>query len=187
LIKIKVDYRVKVIDNKTGKIVKVVKGKSKTFNLNFSRIVGIVMFPVGDVTRSISVNDTGGVARTFAAPYGLSPMAYSPAAGYKQRLGIGSSSVAFSRTHYELQAKIGDFPYSTHTLTDDGTQVRVDISGSYLNPGASITVREIALYGYFYDNGGFVRYLMLARDVITDTIVGTNQTISVGYTITVPF
>jgi len=188
LIKIKVDYRVKVIDNKTGKIVKTVKGKSKTFNMNFARLLGL-LFQRGDATGSVSLNDTGGAARTFYNNYSvaLTPLNLPADAGNKLVLKIGSSSAAFDRSHYEMQTLLATFAYSTFTLTDTGTNVRVDISGSWINTGASITVREIGFVVRYVDTGGYVRSILLARDIITDTVVGTNQTIAVAYSITIPF
>jgi len=187
-VKLEVEYVVKVIDE-NGKVVKVVKGKGKTFNQNFARVLGILMFPVGDVTRTVSVTDVGGTARTLGAPREpYSPNNYAPVAGWKFELGVGESDVAFSRTQYNLLDPLAWVDYSTHTLTDDGTKVKVDISGSWYNDtGVDVTAREIGMRVYWVDTGGYMRVIMIARDVIAPTVVGAGKTIAVAYSITIPF
>jgi len=185
-IKINVEYKIKVIDNKTGKVVKTLKGKSKTFNLNFARLLGL-LFQRGDIGASVSITDTGGVGRTFSNNTYYNPLNVATAAGNKLRFHIGSSNTPFDRAHYEMQALISTFDYSTWSLTDDGTKVKVDISGSWLNPGPSVTVREIGFDVVFSDSGYNNRRVLLARDVIPDTVVDAGRTIAVAYSITIPF
>jgi len=188
-VKIKVEYTVKVIDTKTGKVLKVVKGEGKTFNQNFARLLGIVMFPKGDGRVSVSLTDTGGTARTMWAPdYGTPPLNYDPTAGYKFELGVGKSSVAFDRTHYNLLDLQAWVDYSTWNLTDDGTKVMVEITGAWYNDtGADVTINEIGMRVRWMDSAGVIRTIMIARDVITATTVPAGQTIAVAYAITIPF
>jgi len=185
-VKINVEYEVKVIDNKTGKTLRTVKGKSKTFNLNFARLLGL-FFQRGDVIASISATDTGGSGRTFINNDSSNPLNVGTSAGNKLKLHIGSSSAPFDRSHYEMQALVATFDYSTWSLTDDGTKVKVDISGSWINPGPSVTVREIGFDVVYRDSGAYLRRILLARDVIPDTVVDTGRTIAVAYSITIPF
>jgi len=189
VLKIQVQYEVKVIDTKTGKVLKTVKGKSGTFNQNFARLLGLSMFPRGDVGRTVSLTDRGGVARTLGGVgYAYPPLKYSPATAYRLELGIGKSDVAFSRTHYNLLDPQAWVDYSTYSMVDDGTKVTVEISGSWYNDtGVTVTIKEIGFCCYFIDTGGTVRVFMLARDVITATDVPAGSTIAVAYAITIPF
>jgi len=188
-LKIKVQYEVKVIDTKTGKVLKTVKGKGDPFNQNFARLLGLLMFPRGDVETSLSVTDVGGTARTMRSPDpSYPPTRYGLAAAYKLELGIGKSTTAFSRTHYNLLDPQAWVDYSTWSLTDDGTKVTVEFSGSWYNDtGATVTINEIGFRCRFLDTANVVRTIMLARDVITATNVPAGSTIAVAYAITIPF
>jgi len=188
-LKIGVQYEVKVIDPKTGKVIKTVRGKGGSFNQNFARLLGLLMFPPGDVERTTSLTDVGGTARTMRAPDGAySPLNYTVSAGYKLELGVGKSSVAFDRTHYNLLDLQAWVDYSTFSMTDDGTKVTVEFSGSWYNDtGLTVTIKEIGFRCRFTDQGNVVRTIMLARDVITAVDVPAGSTIAVSYAITIPF
>jgi len=188
-LKICVEYEVKVIDTKTGKVIRKVKGKGRTFNQNFARLLGLVMFPRGDVESTVSLTDTGGTARTMRSPDdSYPPTRYVVASAYRLELGVGKSSVAFDRTHYNLLDPQAWVDYATFSLTDDGTKVTVEFSGSWYNDtGATVTINEIGFRCRFLDSGNYVRTIMLARDVITATDVPAGSTIAVAYAITIPF
>jgi len=188
-LKIGVKYEVKVIDTKTGKVLKTVRGKGETFNQNFARLLGLLMFPRGDVMTTVSLTDTGGTARTMEAPSAsYSPLQYGATTGYKLELGLGKSNVAFDRTHYNLLDPQAWVDYSTWNLTDDGTKVTVEFSGSWYNDtGAPVTIQEIGFRCRFLDGGNVIRVIMLARDVITAVDVPAGSTIAVAYAITIPF
>jgi len=188
-LKILVQYTVKVIDTKTGKVLKTVKGKSKTFNQNFARMLGIVMFPRGDVTVTVSVTDSGGTAHTLESPTtAYPPTCYPVETGKAFKLGIGKSDVAFARTQYNLVDPQAWVAYSTWNLTDDGTKVTVEMSGSWYNDtGALVTIREIGMLARLIDGVGTEFWCMIARDVITATDVPAGSTIAVAYAITIPF
>jgi len=184
-----VKYEVKVFDPKTGKVIKRVRGRSKTFNQNFSRLLAIMMFPRGDATVSMSVTDRGGTARTMESPTtAYPPPDYTPATAHRFEVGIGRSDVAFSRTQYNLLDAIAWMDYSTISYTDDGTKVIFEVSGSWYNDtGTTQTVREIGMTGRFTDGGGTVRVIMIARDVITAVDVPAGSTIAVAYSVEIPF
>jgi len=188
-LKIQVEYEVKVIDAKTGKVLKTVKGQGGSFNQNFARLLGLLMFPRGDVLRTVSLTDVGGTARTMRSPYETyNPVDYPPSTGYELELGVGKSDVAFSRTHYNLLDPQAWVDYSTFSMEDDGTKVTVEFSGSWYNDtGALVTIKEIGFRCRFEDNTGAIRVIMLARDVITATDVPAGSTIAVAYAITIPF
>jgi len=188
-VELKVEYTVKVIDTKTGKVLKVVKGEGKTFNQNFARVLGIMMFSRGDARVTVSLTDTGGTARSMWAPdYDTSPLNYDPAVGYRFKLGVGKSNVAFDRTHYNLLDPLAWFDYSIWNLTDDGIKVKVEVSGSWYNDtGVDVTVNEIGMVIRLKDVDGYIRVIMIARDVITATTLPAGQTIAVAYAITIPF
>jgi len=188
-VRLLVEYEVKVFDPKTGKVIKRVRGRSKTFTQHFSRLLAIMMFPRGDATVSMSVTDYGGTARTMRAPTTVyAPPQYDPATGYRFNVGIGRSDVAFSRTHYNLLDLIDWVPYSTISYVDDGTKVVFEVSGSWYNDtGVTQTVKEIGMLGLFRDDAGVVRWIMLARDVITAVDVPADRTIAVAYSVTIPF
>jgi len=188
-LKIHVQYTVKVIDTKTGKVLKTVKGKSKTFNQNFARLLGLLMFPRGDVEPAVSVTDTGGTARTMRSPSDTYPPTYYTAGvAYRLELGVGKSDVAFDRTHYNLLDPQAWVDYATFSLTDDGTKVTVEFSGSWYNDtGLTVTIQEIGFRCRFRDDAGYICAIMLARDVITATDVPAGSTIAVAYAITIPF
>jgi len=189
VLKIEVKYEVKVIDTKTGKVIKTVKGKGRTFNQNFARLLGLMMFPRGDVITSVSVTDTAGTAQTMRATWtDGTPLNYGTATGYRLDLGVGKSDVAFSRTHYNLLDPQAWVDYATYSLSDDGTKVTVEFSGSWYNDtGATVTIKEIGFRCRFEDSGAVVRTIMLARDVITAVDVPAGSTIAVAYAITIPF
>jgi len=188
-LKIEVKYEVKVIDPKTGKVIKTVKGKGASFNQNFARLLGVLMFPRGDVETSVSLTDTGGTARTMRSPdESYPPTRYTVGAGYKLELGVGKSTTAFSRTQYNLLDPQAWVDYSTWSLTDDGTKVTVEFSGSWYNDtGADVTINEIGFRCRFLDTANYVRTIMLVRDVITATSVPAGRTIAVAYAVTIPF
>jgi len=188
-LKIGVRYEVKVIDTKTGKVLKVVKGKGGTFVQNFSRLLGLLMFPRGDVMETVVLTNVDGTNVTMEAPStSYSPLQYSVAAGYKLELGVGKSDVAFSRTHYNLLDPQAWVDYSTWSLTDDGTKVTVEFSGSWYNDtGVTVTIKEIGFRCRFISGAGYIHVFMLARDVITATDVPAGSTIAVAYAITIPF
>jgi len=188
-LKIGVKYEVKVIDTKTGKVLKTVKGKSKTFNQNFARLLGLLLFPRGDTVVYVSLTDTGGTSYTMQSPHATaSPLAYPAGVGKNLQLGVGKSSVAFSRTHYNLLDPQAWVDYSTYSLADDGTKVTVEFSGSWYNDtGATVTIREIGFRCRFEDRYETLITIMLARDVITAVDVPAGSTIAVAYAITIPF
>jgi len=188
-LKIGVRYEVKVIDTKTGKVLKTVKGKGETFVQNFSRLLGLLMFPRGDVMETVSLTSTDGVAQTMEAPSAsYSPLQYTADTPYKFHLGVGRSDAAFSRTQYNLIDPIAWVDYSTWSLTDDGTKVIVDFSGSWYNDtGATVTVREIGFACVFSNAVGGLARIMLARDVITPIDVPAGSTVAVAYAVTIPF
>jgi len=184
-----VEYEVKVFNPKTGKVLKRVKGKGKTFNQNFARLLVIMMFPRGDATVEMSVTRTDGVALTMGAPRdAYSPPDYAPATGLAFKVGVGRSDVAFSRTHYNLLDVIAWVPYSTISYTDDGTKVLFEVSGSWYNDtGVTQTVKEIGMLGQFMPALSSPDWVMIARDVITPTDVPAGSTIAVAYRVTIPF
>jgi len=188
-LKIGVRYEVKVIDTKTGKVLKVVKGEGKTFNQNFSRLLGIVMFSKGDGRVSVSLTDIDGTARTMWAPdYGESPCSYDPTVDLRFRVGLGKSDVAFSRTQYNLLDPQAWVDYSVWDLVDDGTKVTLDVTGSWYNDtGVDVVIKEIGMCLAWQDKFGTEYRIMIARDVITATVVPAGSTIAVAYAITIPF
>jgi len=186
MIKIIAEYEVKVLDPKTGEVIRSVKGESKSFTLNFGRLIAI-LFQRGDYQVSVPVVDTSGASRTFRNnDTTSSPFEVSTSTANRIRLHIGSSNEPFSRGQYEMLGKIAEFDYSTYNLADDGTKIVVQFSGSWLNTGSLVTVREIG-FDVVYNAAGTVTRFLLTRDVIPDTTVDTNQTIAVGYTITIPY
>jgi len=188
-LKIDVRYEVKVIDPKTGKVLKIVKGKVGTFNQNFSRLLGLLMFPRGDVETTVSLTDTGGTARTMRSPDDSNPPTlYAVTVAYRLEIGIGKSAVAFNRTHYNLLDPQAWVDYATYSLQDNGTKVTVEFSGSWYNDtGATVTIKEIGFRCRFRDQAGYIRTIMLARDVITATDVPAGSTMAVAFAITIPF
>jgi len=182
------EYEVKVFDPKTGKVIKKVKGKGKTFTQHFARLLALLLFPRGDVTTKISATDHGGVGREFWAPHlDWSPPSYSPATTKQFRVGVGKSDVTFDRTQYDLLDLISWMIYSTYAITDDGTKVLFEVSGSWYNDtGATVTVKEIGMSGLF-EHAASPAWVMLARDVITPTDVPAGSTIAVAYKVTIPF
>jgi len=188
-VKIRVRYTVKVIDTKTGKVLKVVKGEGKTFNQNFGRMLGMLMLVRGDVRVSVSLTDVDGTARTMWAPdFDRPPFRYGAGVDARLEVGVGKSDVAFSRTHYNLIDPQAWVDYSVWNLTDDGTKVVVEISGSWYNDtGADVVIKEIGMRVFWLDNAGYLRCIMIARDVITATTVPAGQTIAVAYAVTIPF
>jgi len=188
-LKICVEYEVKVIDTKTGKVIRKVKGKGGTFNQNFARLLGLVMFPRGDVMETVSVTDVWGGARTMESPStAYSPTTYSIKTGYELLLGVGKSDVAFNRTHYNLLDPQAWVDYSTFSMVDDGTKVTIEFSGSWYNDtGATVTIKEIGIRCRFADGDGYIVPFMIARDVITPVDVPAGSTIAVAYAITIPF
>jgi len=184
-----VEYEVKVFNPKTGKILKRVRGKTKTFNQNFARLLTMMCFLRGDATVTMAVTDHGGTARTMGAPrYGNDPAYYTPATGYAFHVGVGRSDTAFVRTHYNLLDLLKWVPYSTISYTDDGTKLIFEVSGSWYNDtGVIQTVKEIGMLMLCCDTGGGKRWIMIARDVITPTDVPAGSSIAVAYAVTIPF
>jgi len=137
----------------------------------------------------MSVTDHDGTARTMGAPRSdNSPPDYTPATGEAFRVGVGRSDVAFNRTHYNLLDLIAWMPFSTISYEDDGTKVVFEVSGSWYNDtGVTQTVKEIGMSMTCCDTGGWVRWIMIARDVITPTDVPADSTIAVAYKATIPF
>jgi len=188
-LELQVEYEVKVFNPKTGKVIKRVKGKGGTFNQNFARLLAIMCFLRGDRSVSMSVTDLDGVARTMGAPRdAFSPPDYTPTSDWGFRVGVGRSDVAFNRTHYNFLDEISWMPYSTIAYTDDGTKVLFEVSGSWYNDtGTTQTVKEIGMAMRCCDTGGYVRWIMIARDVITAVDVPAGATIAVAYAVTIPF
>jgi len=188
-LELQVEYEVKVFDPKTGKVIKRVRGRSKSFTQNFSRLLAMMTFPRGDAAVSMSITDHGGTARTMRAPlYTYNPIEYDPVTGYAFQVGVGRSNVAFSRTQYNLLSLIAWVPYSTISYVDDGTKVVFEVSGSWYNDTGTLqTVKEIGMSGLFLDYGGAEYWIMLVRDVITAVDVPAGSTIAVAYSVTIPF
>jgi len=188
-LELQVEYEVKVFDPKTGKVIKRVKGKAKSFTRHFSRILAIMIFSKGDGYVSVPVTDRDGYGRTMISPETTySPTTYDPAGAHAFQLGVGRSDLAFDRDQYNLIDGVGWVPYSTFSITDDGTKVIFEVSGSWYNDtGALVTIKEIAMFSRFRDIGGYMYWIMLARDVITPTDVPAGSTIAVAYKATIPF
>jgi len=150
------EYEVKVFNPKTGKVIKRVKGRCKTFTQHFSRILAICLFPRGDATVRLSITDYEGYGRIMKAPHDYyCPPQYPPATGYAFHLGVGRSDTAFSRDQWNLIDLIDWVPYSTYSITDTAVEVIIEVSGSWYNDtGVAQTVREIGMLGLFRDEGG---------------------------------
>jgi len=188
-LKIQGKYEVKVIDTKTGEVLKLVKGEGGTFNSNFARLLALLMFPAGDTETSLGVTDIDKVVRTMRSPDDeYPPTRYIVDPAYRIEVGIGKSGEPFERTQYRLLDPQAWVACPTYTITDDGTKVIVEFSGSWLNDtGALVTIREIGFRCRFLDETNYVSVIMLARDVITPTDIPAEGTVTVSYDITIPF
>lgn len=184
MIKIKAYYVVTVKEK--GKIIKVVKGDSCTLNAWFSRTVSLI-FRQGDVANTIIVKNTSGTDKTLRNAFNYSLFQEGIAANRKINLVIGDDNTAFSRTHFNLQGLIAAFDYSSFLVSDNGSKVTIAFSGSWLNTGELVTVREIGFKAWFIDDANSSQNVLLCRDVIDNTEVDTNKTVTVGYVIEVLF
>ena len=179
----------KVIDNETGEVVEERRVKGQSFLLNFGKLCRL-LFMRGDATESESAIDTGGTSRTLQSAHADQPFPrYGPAAGNKMRVRIGTNTTAFSRDQYDVLTFLAEAAYSTYVRTDTGSSLRLDLSFSWLNDtGTSKDVAETALVVRCADSGVVIRAIALTRDLFDPPItVGVDRTLSVGYTITLPW
>ena len=176
--------------DKEGKVIRRKKGKSKSWTQQFCQLLEAQMGQM----EAVNARDTGNILRTLR-PYSSNFVmtAGTGVIDYGIRAGIGITAEAI--TDYVLVTPIahgtgaGQLSHAAVTFTtiaNDATSAWFTVSRNFTNnSGATITVNEIGMICYGLDSGGYTRYLLIARDVITAQGVLNNQTLTVTYKIKV--
>jgi len=183
-IRMGVSYQVEVKD-KDGKLLSRCEGKSDPFTKAWIRMfrTAFTSTPVSaDITVTLTCTDGTGRAYyvNVSGGYVCIPISGNAAANddtYGVR--VGTSTTAFQRDQYELQAKIahgsgsGQLTYGAHTIEDyldEDSTTRFRILRPFTNnSGAAITVNEIgiAICNYNTKTTPYNRYYLICRDVLT--------------------
>jgi hypothetical protein len=186
--------RCRLIIEKDRKVV--YKGISKSFVLNFAKLLG-AMFSATATGTAVSTTVTGkdGAPKTvYSEWYGASwqgggtPMAAN-APDNDDSFGIivGSGTTPVSTSNYNLASMIshgtgsGQLDYDTHSPVPSyaSTSSYIEISRVFVNKsGADVVVREVGLvYRNYWKDVGGVRVdqkILMARDVLPTPITVKN-------------
>jgi len=195
-ITIGLEYEIEIRD-KDGKLLSKCKGKNDPFVKNWIRQL-YALIKCAEAGGSESITDTSGVSRTFLGGIGnkyvYTIMGWLGIANSNLfGIQVGTSDIAFSKEHYQLQGLIahgtgsGQLVYGTgssETITDEDTTTRVRFTRVFTNnSGAPITVKEIGIVSIQYNYTDTTKYYFLcARDVLTSP-----QTIPDGASLTVRY
>jgi hypothetical protein len=158
---------------------------------NLVRLIGGLYRPRpdADLTTSVTLYDTGNVARTVRTMYSSSTemgtFTHSNIAGAFARagtlLGFGNpaSAPTPARTDYELASLVATIVPSGTAV--DETNWRVTVTGSYVWTAGG-TVRETGMYAYWADTTPAWRTFLIYHDAVSDVVVPAGGTVSVTYT-----
>jgi hypothetical protein len=190
-------YQLEVRD-KNGKLLSLTKGDSHSFLRSWIRILQCMMKPKSNTVSTVVLKDTSNVDKTC---YGSSSAteirsviacgADASDAGYG--IVVGSSDLAFDRTHYNLQGKIahgsgaGQLLYGAMAVEDyseTDSQARFRMTRTFTNnTGSTVTVKEIGIVFVNYSTVASAAILM-ARDVLTSPqAIPDGATLTVRYTL----
>jgi hypothetical protein len=93
-------------------------------------------------------------------------------------VGFGSSSVSPTRSDYKL---LGELARVRGSYYVDESAFTCSIVGSW-SPASDVSVCEVGLYMLVCDNGGYARYVLFDRSVLSPCVsVRAGDTISVSY------
>ncbi len=197
------DVGVRVIED--GEIISENIRKSHSFVRNFMYAVLRSMDGVGN-TNFVTTGGAAAAAMFKGWCTSFSPATYTggglntvAAAGEVNRgLVIGTSNTPFAVTQYNLQAPIangagvGQMTYAAMVNPPDPSFVSPDITMELSrdianNSGSDITVRELGFFGYPVTSmpncwgPSAHSIILLARDVIDETLVANGQVLNVRY------
>jgi len=182
------------VEDKHGNVVKQFNQPMQTFVDNASAAIMCGFLMTCDAAAGFSVTEVGGAAKNIAYNSQVNAGDYCVIAAIgNDNFGVlvGTSNTAWGWTQHNLQGKISHGTGSgqlTHGVTtrsytaDGGAPATCTVQRSFdNNSGADITVREI---GWFLTAMvGTAQYFMIARDVITATIVPNGGRLTVTYNI----
>jgi hypothetical protein len=174
--------------DKNGSLLKRTKRVAHSFVRNWIRMLRGLSSLVNP-----TLTDASGVSRTFYTynnSYAVIDLnAGSGIADYGVQ--VGTSDVAFDKTHYSLQGKIahgsgsGQLLYGATTVeeyTEVDTKAQFRTVRVFTNSsGSPITVKEIGIVVRNYATA--VYYFLAARDVITPQTVPDGATLTIRYTL----
>jgi hypothetical protein len=190
-------YQLDVRD-KNGKLLSLTKGASHSFVRNWIRILQCMMKAQNGMVSTVVLKDTSNVDRTCygsaTTPDIRSVIACgAEAANANYGIVVGSSDLAFDRTHYNLQGKIahgtgaGQLIYGATAVEDyseTDSQARFRMTRTFTNnTGSTVTVKEI---GIVFANlaVGVTWNILMARDVLTSPqAIPDGATLTVRYTL----
>jgi hypothetical protein len=190
-------YQLEVRD-KNGKLLSLTKGASHSFVRNWIRILHCMIKPKHNTVSTVVLKDTSNADKTC---YGSSSGAEirsviacgADAADASYGIVVGSSDLAFDKTHYNLQGKIahgsgaGQLVYGAMAVEDYSeidTQARFRMTRTFTNStGSTVTVKEIGIV--------FINYttvtqqdILMARDVLTSPqAIPDGATLTARYTL----
>jgi len=188
------EYELEVRD-KHGKLISKTKGKSHSFVRNWIRMLRTLFTnTLTDAAVSVALPDTSGASTNY---YAQASDAYMKVLGVNAPAGdddwgiqVGTSDVAFDRTHYSLQGKIstgtgaGQLVYEAVTVEDyseTDSEAGFRVVRTFTNSsGADVTVKEIGIVTI--NSNAVTSYFLIARDVLA-----TPQTIPDGAALTVRY
>lgn len=196
---IKLYQRIVVTDTATGKVIRRTRLlRCHSFVVGFLKLLQLaIQHDYGVVTTfTLSITDTGGVARTFQnnGSGAQSFLALNPPdSGWTFGLMVGTGTTAPTNADTALQTVIahgtgaGQLHYGASTWTTAGvvgSNVDLVFSRAFYNgSGGSITVNEIGGYFGQVDSTGNARNILGFRDVVTPVAVADKQTLTVQYTL----
>jgi len=197
-----VRYDVEVRD-RNGKLISKTSGFSRSFLRLWIRMLRTMMNARGygtDTGETLTNTAGSGVtfrsARSTAEAYGLLGVrAVSADSAYGTM--VGTSDVAFDKTHYGLQAKIAhggganQLLYGEVTVEDYfewNSNARFRVIRAFSNTGGvTVTVKEIGI-ALWNQTGSLSNYFMVCRDVLASPqSVPDGATLTVRYSIYITY
>jgi hypothetical protein len=155
---------------------------------------------VGGATFGATITDITGTARTV--PYSGTAYVSAFAMGYNGGAGVetigilvGSGDTPNSINTYALASKIahgtgsGQLVHGATTVEDvtnpSGNDLQFRVTRTFTNnSGASVTTKEIGIYGAVADSGNTTRYFCIVRDVLpSPSSIPDGATMTVRYII----
>ena len=190
--KYELKYKVEVF-NKHGKVIHCEERRSKSFLEGYAAIMCAQMHGKSTPTITITVTDTGGTERTlrtYPAPFSCNAGAGIVVNGIR----VGTGDTAVDMTDNKLETEItegtstGEMEHQATAFTTPsmaGSTCSFTVARSVINSsGASITVKEVGVYGISAITGVMAVYLAMVRDVLVSSVAVPNGGgITVTYTV----
>jgi len=181
-VKSKSCYRV-VIETKDrdGKVLKRIEKQGDALTLNFAKLLAMILVGTEELNTKNYANfiEYGGSSETLIIGYSGYNFCYEEC--YEGYIEIGTGTSPPKPTDYKLENLVKREYVKTINIIYGDNYIEVAISGS-ITVNTEMDINEIGLTIRAQNNSGYLRYFLLARDVLPSPVhVTTGQTVTITY------